>query len=121
MRNQIAAAERMGVRAVRITSDNREHWEAAEEALRQDQVDILLIAPERLGHERFLGEVLADSAGRIGLLVIEAAVAEQLGVTKPQARDWLKRLVQDGTLVKLSRPVRYSAQAADRTLFDDLE
>ena len=47
MRNQIAAARRMGVRAIRITSDNREHWEAAEECLRRDEVDILLIAPER--------------------------------------------------------------------------
>ena len=33
MRNQIAAAERMGVRAVRITSDNPYEWAAAEERL----------------------------------------------------------------------------------------
>ena len=49
MRNQIAATERMGVRAVRITSDNREDWAAAEERLQRDEVDILLVAPERLG------------------------------------------------------------------------
>ena len=30
MRNQIATAERMGIRAIRITSDNREHWQDAE-------------------------------------------------------------------------------------------
>ena len=51
MRNQIAAAERMGIRAVRITSDNREHWEDVEERLQRNEVDILLISPERLGNE----------------------------------------------------------------------
>ena len=73
MRNQIAAAERMGVRAVRITSDNRDEWEAAEECLRRDEVDILLVSPERLGNERFRSEVLAGMAERIALLVIDEA------------------------------------------------
>ena len=73
MRNQIAAAERMGVRAIRITSDNQEHWAAAEECLRRDDVDILLISPERLGNERFRAEVLAEIAERVALLVIDEA------------------------------------------------
>src|SRR6185369_16409829 len=39
MRNQIAAAERMGVRAVTINSDKREEWDRVEAAIRQDAVD----------------------------------------------------------------------------------
>ena len=73
MRNQIAAAERMGVHAARITSDNREHWEDVEERLQRDEVDILLISPERLGNERFRDEVLVEIAERITLLVIDEA------------------------------------------------
>ena len=73
MRNQIAAAERIGIRAVRITSDNREHWEAVEERLQRNEVDILLISPERLGNERFRDEVLAEVAERIAFLVIDEA------------------------------------------------
>ena len=73
MRNQIAAAERMGVRAIRITSDNREYWQDEEERLRRDEADILLISPERLGNERFRTEVLAEIAERISLLVIDEA------------------------------------------------
>ena len=73
MRNQIAAAERMGVRAIRITSDNREHWQDAEDRLRRDEADILLISPERLGNERFRTEVLAGIAEHISLLVIDEA------------------------------------------------
>ena len=73
MRNQIAAAGGMGVRAIRITSDNREHWQDAEERLRRDEADVLLISPERLGNERFRAEVLAGIADRISLLVIDEA------------------------------------------------
>ena len=73
MRNQIAAAERMGIRAVRITPDNREHWEDVEERLQRNEVDILLISPERLGNERFRDEVLAEVAERIAFLVIDEA------------------------------------------------
>ena len=73
MRNQVAAAQRMGVRAYRITSDNQEDWPVAEERLRRDEVDILLISPERLGNEYFRTEVLADVSGRVTLLVIDEA------------------------------------------------
>ena len=73
MRNQIAAAERMGVRALRIASDNEDEWETAEAQLRRDEADILLISPERLANERFRTEVLARIAGRISLLVIDEA------------------------------------------------
>ena len=73
MRNQVAAAERMGVRACRITSDNQEDWPVAEERLRRDEVDVLLISPERLGNEHFRTEVLADVSARIALLVIDEA------------------------------------------------
>ena len=73
MRNQIAAAERMGVQAIRIASDNWQHWQDAEERLRRDEADILIISPERLGNERFRTEVLTEIAERISLLVIDEA------------------------------------------------
>lgn len=73
MRNQIAAAERMGVRAETINSDNREVWERVEAAVLRNEVDILLISPERLGNERFVSRVLATVASRISLLVVDEA------------------------------------------------
>ena len=73
MRNQIAAAERMGVHAETINSDNQDEWNRVEEATRAGTVDILLISPERLANERFREQVLADVAGRIALLVIDEA------------------------------------------------
>src|SRR5947207_11903862 len=46
MRNQMAAAQRMGVRAATINSDNQADWTAVEERVRHNDVDILLISPE---------------------------------------------------------------------------
>ena len=73
MRNQIAAAERMGIRAVTINSDNTNDWQPMEDRIRAEEVDVLLISPERLGNQRFNNEVLAHIADRIGLLVIDEA------------------------------------------------
>ena len=73
MRNQIVAAERMGVRAQTIHSENRAEWEAVEAAIARNEVDILLISPERLASEHFRSEVLGPIAGRIALLVIDEA------------------------------------------------
>jgi ATP-dependent DNA helicase RecQ len=73
MRNQIAAAERMGVRAATINSDNTDAWGAIEARLAGGQIDILLISPERLANERFRTKVLAGIAARVALLVIDEA------------------------------------------------
>jgi ATP-dependent DNA helicase RecQ len=73
MRNQISAAERMGVRAVTINSDNVNEWADVEKRIQDDDVDILLISPERLENQRFVSEVLRPVAERIGLLVIDEA------------------------------------------------
>ena len=73
MRNQIAAAERMGVRAATIHSDNQDDWLKIEEGAQRDEVDILLISPERLANERFIHEVLANIADRISVLVVDEA------------------------------------------------
>lgn len=73
MRNQIAAAERMGVRAATINSDNTDDWAAVEAELASGRVDILLISPERLANEHFRSQVLAGIAAQVSLLVIDEA------------------------------------------------
>ena len=71
MRNQIEAAERMGVRAATINSNNTDEWDAVACRVRNDAVDILLISPERLANEAFVENVLADMAARVSMLVID--------------------------------------------------
>jgi len=48
----------------------------------------------------------------------EAQVAEELGVSKSQAREWLLRLVENGQFEKLSKPVRYRSSAHEKSLFE---
>ncbi|HEX3690673.1 MAG TPA: RecQ family ATP-dependent DNA helicase [Solirubrobacteraceae bacterium] len=73
MRNQIAAAHRLGLRAHTINSTNREEWHRIRERLEQDSVDLLLISPERLNNPRFRDGMLPLFAASVGLLVIDEA------------------------------------------------
>ncbi|MNF50263.1 ATP-dependent DNA helicase RecQ [compost metagenome] len=73
MRNQIEAAQRLGIHAVTINSTNTAQWEQAKQAVLDDKVDCLLISPERLANDGFIEEVLQPIADRIGLMVIDEA------------------------------------------------
>jgi ATP-dependent DNA helicase RecQ len=73
MRNQIAAAERAGIRAVTINSTNLEQWEDTHRAIAAGQVDVLLVSPERLNNPGFRDEVLPRLAATCGLLVVDEA------------------------------------------------
>ena len=118
MRNQIAAAERMGVRAVTINSDNQNDWANVEAMIRRDEVDILLISPERLANERFRTEVLAGVAARIALLVIDEAhcISDWGHDFRPHYR-LLERIVR--TLPPNLRLLATTATANNRVM-DDL-
>ena len=50
MRNQIAAAERAGIRAVTVNSTNREAWDEIHAQIQDGAVDVLLVSPERLNN-----------------------------------------------------------------------
>ena len=73
MRNQIAAAEPMGVRAVTINSDNHDSWAEIEAQVGCNEVDILLVSPERLANQQFLQNVLGIVGNQVSLLVIDEA------------------------------------------------
>ena len=73
MRNQIEAAERLGVRAVTINSSNTDEWEEVEARIEADEVDVLLISPERLANQKFRSEVMPVVGRHGGLLVIDEA------------------------------------------------
>src|SRR3954454_1891930 len=73
MRNQIDAAERLGLRAHTVNSTNRDDWEFVRDLIERDEVDLLLISPERLNNRRFRESMLPLFARRVGLLVIDEA------------------------------------------------
>jgi ATP-dependent DNA helicase RecQ len=73
MRNQIAAAERLGLRAHTINSTNHEEWDEVRSRLAADTIDLLLISPERLNNPHFRDDMLPLFAASVGLLVIDEA------------------------------------------------
>jgi ATP-dependent DNA helicase RecQ len=73
MRDQVAAAERMGVRSATINSTNPDEWREVEARLADGEIDLLCISPERLNHFRFAREVLPKLASGLGLLVVDEA------------------------------------------------
>ena len=73
MRNQIAAAEKMGVKAATINSDNKDNWNDVTQDVISGNIDILLISPERLANQEFIQNVLGHIAENISLLVIDEA------------------------------------------------
>jgi len=73
MRNQIEAAERLGIKAISINSTNMEDWQTCKQAVLNNTVDALLISPERLANESFMNEILRPIADNIGMFVVDEA------------------------------------------------
>jgi len=72
MRDQIDAAARAGLRAASVNSANPQDWSGVFDALGRDEVDVLLVSPERLANPRFASQALPLLANA-GLLVIDEA------------------------------------------------
>ncbi|KQS99902.1 RecQ family ATP-dependent DNA helicase [Cellulomonas sp. Leaf395] len=73
MRDQVAAAERAGVRAVAINSTNAHEWDELLQRLAADDVDVLLVSPERLNNPAFRENQLPTLVRRLGMLVVDEA------------------------------------------------
>jgi ATP-dependent DNA helicase RecQ len=73
MRNQIAAAERAGIRARTVNSDNTAEWDAIYDEIGADAVDVLLVSPERLNNPDFRDLVLPKLAATAGMVVVDEA------------------------------------------------
>src|SRR3954469_9676069 len=120
MRNQIDAAQRLGLRAHTINSTNRDDWDAVREMLDRDEVDLLLISPERLNNRKFREQMLPLFAERVGLLVIDEAhcVSDWGHDFRPdyrRIREALERLRPDAAVLCTT------ATANDRVVADVVE
>ncbi|WP_324275326.1 RecQ family ATP-dependent DNA helicase [Blastococcus brunescens] len=73
MRDQVTAAARAGIRAVEISSANMTEWDDIAARLAADDVDVLLVSPERLTNPRFREEQLPGLVARCGLVVVDEA------------------------------------------------
>jgi ATP-dependent DNA helicase RecQ len=117
MRNQVEAARRMGLRAEAIHSENPTEHSRIEAAFVSNDVDILLITPERFANQNFSTQVLAPVAGQIALLVIDEAhcISDWGHDFRPHYR-MLERIVK--TLPTNLRLLATTATANERVMND---
>jgi len=73
MRNQLEAAELIDISARTINSSNTDDWDRIQAEIINDQVDVILISPERLANENFRKGILVEIATRVGLFVVDEA------------------------------------------------
>ncbi|BBZ77922.1 ATP-dependent DNA helicase RecQ [Mycolicibacterium anyangense] len=73
MRNQVAAAQRAGVRAATINSGNVTEWDEIHQRVNAGELDVLLVSPERLNNPDFRDTVLPALAADAGLVVVDEA------------------------------------------------
>jgi ATP-dependent DNA helicase RecQ len=73
MRNQVASAERAGVRAATINSGNVTEWDDIHARVAAHELDVLLVSPERLNNPDFRDQVLPSLAADAGLVVVDEA------------------------------------------------
>ena len=73
MRNQIEAANRLGITAATINSSNQDEWPLIKEDILDGKVDVLLISPERLSNDEFVEDILLPISDNLGLLVVDEA------------------------------------------------
>lgn len=73
MRNQVAAAQRAGVRAATINSGNVTEWDDIHRQVAAGDLDVLLVSPERLNNPEFRDNVLPALAADAGLVVVDEA------------------------------------------------
>lgn len=119
MRDQIRAAERLGVRAMTIHSQNVEEWVHVEAALRENRGDILLVSPERLGNAEFLHRLLPLIQGSLGLFVVDEAhcISDWGHDFRPDYR----RIVRIMRLLPPSVPVLCTTATANDRVVRDVE
>jgi ATP-dependent DNA helicase RecQ len=118
MRDQVAAAQRAGLRAMTINSANADEWGQINAALAAGEVDLLLVSPERLNNPRFRDEQLPRLADAAGLLVVDEAhcISDWGHDFRPdyrRIRDLLESL-------PAGRPVLATTATANQRVVDDV-
>jgi len=118
MRDQVAAATKLGLNAVTINSSNVDAWDEIEAQVAADSVDLMLIAPERLSNPGFRRRVFNTLQSRAFMLVCDEAhcISDWGHDFRPDYRR-LRRLLAD---LPEWTPVLATTATANQRVTDDV-
>jgi len=119
MRNQIVSAERLGIKAVTINSSNTQDWQSISQRILNNEIDVLLISPERLANEIFMNTLLIPISAKIGLFVVdEAHCISDWGHDFRPDYQRITRILQQ---MPPNMPVLATTATANNRVVDDIE
>lgn len=118
MSNQIEQAEKVGLVARTMNSNNRDDWDQIEVELINNMVDILIISPEHLNNDEFRENFLMKVAKSIGLFVVDEAhcISDWGHDFRPDYR----RIVAILKLLPLTVPVLATTATANDRVIEDI-
>lgn len=119
MRNQIESAQRLGINAKTINSTNTDEWELVRAQILNNEVDCLLISPEKLANDEFISTVLQPVADRIALMVVDEAhcISDWGHDFRPDYR----RIVNILKQLPANTPVLGTTATANNRVVDDIQ
>lgn len=119
MRNQIESAQRLGIVAETMNSTNTANWQAVTQRILNNQIDCLLISPERLANDTFIETVLQPVADRIALMVVDEAhcISDWGHDFRPDYR----RIVNILRQFPANTPVLGTTATANNRVIDDIQ
>lgn len=121
MNNQVLAARRIGIRAETIHSGVIEERDLIAQAFLQNEIDVLLISPERLANSEFRTTVLQEAANTIGIGLLVVDEAHCISDWGHDFRPDYRRLVQVVKLLPRNAPaLATTATANDRVVEDTI-
>lgn len=118
MNNQIVSANKLGLHVETINSENTESWEIIVEELKNDQIDALIISPERLANEQFKA-LLSEGILKISLFVVDEAhcVSDWGHDFRPDYR----RIVDIIHMLPANIPVLATTATANNRVIEDIK
>ncbi|EMT6576770.1 RecQ family ATP-dependent DNA helicase [Providencia rettgeri] len=119
MRNQIESAERLGIIAETMNSSNSADWQSITQRIYNNEIDCLLISPERLANDDFIDSVLLPIADKIALMVIDEAhcISDWGHDFRPDYRRIVRVLQQ----LPMNTPVLGTTATANNRVITDIQ
>jgi ATP-dependent DNA helicase RecQ len=119
MRNQIESARNYGVELGSINSSNsREEDDLTKEKLMKNELDAIIISPEKLANTNFMSSVFEPISDRVGLLVIDEAHC--ISDWGHDFRPDYKRIINILSFLPSNIPVLATTATANKRVMSDI-